>query len=30
MEARQPGFAQLSTSELIRFRDLLRKVAAED
>jgi MarR family transcriptional regulator, organic hydroperoxide resistance regulator len=30
MEARQPGFAQLTTPELISFRDLLRRVAGED
>lgn len=30
MEERQPGFAQLSTTELISFRDLLRRVAGED
>lgn len=30
MEERQPGFGQLTTAELINFRDLLRRVAAED
>jgi DNA-binding MarR family transcriptional regulator len=29
MESRQPGFGQLSTSELLTFRDLLRRVAGE-
>jgi DNA-binding MarR family transcriptional regulator len=30
MESRQPGFGQLTTSELVSFRDLLRRVAGED
>jgi DNA-binding MarR family transcriptional regulator len=29
MEERQPGFSQLTTSELVSFRDLLRRVAGE-
>jgi MarR family transcriptional regulator, organic hydroperoxide resistance regulator len=30
MEERQPGFGQLTTSELGTFRDLLRRVAGEE
>lgn len=30
VEERQPGFGQLTTAELISFRDLLRRVAGED
>jgi DNA-binding MarR family transcriptional regulator len=29
MESRQPGFGELTTSELASFRDLLRRVAGE-
>jgi DNA-binding MarR family transcriptional regulator len=29
MESRQPGFGQLTTSELVSFRGLLRRVAGE-
>jgi DNA-binding MarR family transcriptional regulator len=29
MEGRQPGFAELSTSELVSVRDLLRRMAGE-
>jgi DNA-binding MarR family transcriptional regulator len=30
MESRQPGFEQLTTTELVSFRDLLRRIAGED
>jgi|SRR4051812_15668373 DNA-binding MarR family transcriptional regulator len=30
MEDRQPGFGQLTTAQLVSFRDLLRQVARED
>ncbi len=30
MESRQPGLGQLTTAELISFRDLLRRVAGEE
>jgi DNA-binding MarR family transcriptional regulator len=30
MESRQPGFGQLTTAELVSFRDLLRRVAGDD
>lgn len=30
MEGRQPGFGRLTTSELVSFRDLLRRVAGEN
>jgi hypothetical protein len=30
MEGRQHGFGRLTTSELVSFRDLLRRVAGEN
>lgn len=30
MESRQPGFGELTTAELVSFRDLLRRVAGQD